>query len=137
MRRVTFTFIAFVLLTIAFLALTGNFPPQLGIGNPTAKEILDGNPNADILQIDGVVYANVSDVDRFKERNNEVGEKIGEVKKQTDRTWWYRDFFATKLPVGTEIFVTKDQSYSDGDTPSVIIAQSEGNSFMYLAYVEG
>ncbi len=45
------------LVVLAVLYLTGNFPPNYGsVGNPTAKEILKGNPDADILKLDGLIY---------------------------------------------------------------------------------
>lgn len=137
MRRITFALLSFIILTLGFLALTGKFPPELGIGNPTAKDILKNNPDADIVQLDGLVYANVTDIDRFQDRNYQIGEKIGEVAKQTNRTWFYRDFFSSKLPEGTEIYMTNQDTYTQGDAPSLIIAEHKGEALIYMAYREG
>ena len=99
--------------------------------NPTAKTILKENAQADILQIDHLIYIKATDQE-FLEKNNFIkGDKIGEIKKTTTSTLFFKDFCATKLPVGSEIFATNDH-----DTYTIIV-EIDGKQIVYTALVEG
>ncbi|MFS0861884.1 hypothetical protein [Fredinandcohnia sp. 179-A 10B2 NHS] len=75
----------------------------------TVRSVLKTNPEADILQLDnGKVYSNMSKLEWFQDmkKNFSKGEEIGEVKKQTTSHFWFKDFYATKLPKGTKVYST-------------------------------
>ena len=58
--------------------------------NPTAKEILNDNSDADIIKYDGLIYSRNSNI----ENDYSNGEKIGEIKKQTINTLWFGNLYA-------------------------------------------
>jgi len=100
-------------------------------GNPTSKSILKEDPQADILQIDQLIYIKASDQESLKKGDFIKEDKIGEIKKTTASTLFFKDFYATKLPVGSEIFATNDH-----DTYTIII-EIDGQQILYKALVEG
>lgn len=104
--------------------------------NPTAKEILDGNSDADIIKLDGLIYSKNTNPETKLENGYSKGDKIGEIKKKTTNTWWYRSLFASKLPKGTEVF-SADEDYKSGDAPFVILVEIDGKIIDYHALVEG
>lgn len=68
---------------MATLALTNTFPFNSGgIGNPTARDILKGNPDADILKLDGLIYSNVSDREWLDDHRYTKGEKLAKSKSR-------------------------------------------------------
>ncbi|RNA69831.1 hypothetical protein EBO34_07825 [Alteribacter keqinensis] len=102
-----------------------------GIGNPTAGDILSDNPNADILQWDGIVYSNVNDAEYVRELGHEPVEKLGEIERQSGSRWFFRDRSATHLPEGTNIFnVNKGGIY-------YLIGVADDEEIVYRALVEG
>ncbi len=122
---------------LAVLSLTGHFPPQVGTDNPSAKDILDGNADADILQLDGLVYSNVSNRDWISEREYTKGEKIGEIKKQTTNTWWFWNLYASKLPAGTAVYTANGEEYGKGDAPLNVMVKRNGEWEVYQSLREG
>lgn len=100
-------------------------------GNPTAKTILKEDPEADIFQYNQLIYINATDKVSVKNDNFIKEEKIGEIKKMTTSSAFFKDFYATKLPVGTEIFATNDH-----DTYTIIV-EIDGEQILYTALVEG
>ncbi|WP_181350303.1 hypothetical protein [Thalassobacillus sp. CUG 92003] len=139
MRKKVIIFISLALFIIVLAAFTlaGKFPLRSGPGNPTAHEILNNNPNADILKLDGVVYSNVSDRDWVERHDYNKNELIGEVKKQTNNTWWFRNYYASKLPKGTKIYSTNEGTYTKGDAPAFIIIEYDNALLIYQSLVEG
>lgn len=104
--------------------------------NPTAKKILDGNSDADIIKLDDLIYSRNTNPDRKPENGYSKGEKIGEIKEKTTNTWWFRNLYASKLPKGTEVFST-DEKYKSGDGQFVILVEIDGELIDYHALVEG
>jgi hypothetical protein len=100
-------------------------------GNPTSKTILKEDPQADILQINQLIYIKVADQGSLKNGDFIKEDKIGEIKKTTTSTLFFKDFYATKLPVGSEIFATNDH-----DTYTIIVV-IDGKQILYKALVEG
>ncbi|WP_226682902.1 hypothetical protein [Sutcliffiella horikoshii] len=104
------------------------------VDNPTANEILSENSDADIIQLEGLIYS------RYMDENSESdyvkGDKIGEILEQTTNTWWFRDLYASKLPKGTEIFST-EKGYIEEDLPIVILVEIDGELIEYHVLVEG
>jgi len=98
-------------------------------GNPTPKEILSENPQADIFQFNGIVYINASDVDWVMEQELKKGELVGEIKKVSSS--FFKDGTASILPVGTKLYNTKNLN---GD---IIIAEYKDKLIPYLGLYEG
>ncbi|MCM3758204.1 hypothetical protein M3197_12085 [Sporosarcina aquimarina] len=104
-------------------------------GNPTAKDILKGNKEVDIIKVGSLIYT---------KNNNSVTEstydlsklfKIGEIKKQTTSTLFFQDFYASQLPKGTEVFSTEE--YKLGRTPYVLVVINSDEYIEYYALIEG
>lgn len=137
LRIIIFIFLTLFLVVLAGLTVTGNFPPNLGIGNPTAKDILEGNSDADILKLDGIIYSNASDSEWIQDNEYTRGEEIGEVKKETTNTWWYRNLYASQLPKGTKVYTTNGKEYKKGDSPILVIVRINNELLVYQSLVEG
>lgn len=76
------------------------------------------------MQYDGLIYRQVSDLGIAFTK----GEKLGEIKKTTTAWFSFKDFYATQLLVGTELFATNTQ---------YIIAEVDGKQISYIALIEG
>ncbi|WP_107841002.1 hypothetical protein [Metasolibacillus meyeri] len=96
--------------------------------NPTAKSILKENPTADIIQYENLIYINAMNLEGIENLEFTKEEKIGEVKKTTTVSTGFKDFYATKLAVGTDIFSTNTQ---------IIIAELNGKQIPYIVLLEG
>ena len=92
--------------------------------NPTAKSVLKDDAQADILQYEGLIYQQVSDLDITFTK----GEILGEIKKTTTRWLGFKNLYATQLAVGTELFSTNTQ---------YMIAEVDGKQIPYIALIEG
>ncbi|MEA3318638.1 MAG: hypothetical protein U9Q88_01335 [Bacillota bacterium] len=101
------------------------------VENPTAKEVLSENSDADIIQLNGFIYSRT--IDEKNESGYVKGEKIGEIKEQSTSTWWFRDLYASKLSKGTEIFSTDVVA----DVPTVILVEIDGELVEYHVLIEG
>ncbi|MFG6147446.1 hypothetical protein [Halobacillus sp. B23F22_1] len=135
MKKKVILFIIAAVLAIVALAMI--FQSHESAGNPTAKEILSENPDADILKLDGLIYSNASDREWIEEDNYTKNEPIGEVKKQTTNTWWYQNLYASKLPKGTKIYSVNDKEYSKGDAPAFSMVEKDHKEVIYQSLVEG
>ncbi|MBR7553469.1 hypothetical protein ACFFJI_12165 [Allobacillus sp. GCM10007491] len=125
------------LISIVTLCLIGYFIyVNLGFGNPTAREILDDNPDADIIKLDNLIYVKNKQEDISSKYNIEHGEFIGEIKKRSTNKWWFRNLYASKLPKGTKLYTTDDQ-YEKGDAPFIILVEYNDEVLVYDALVEG
>ncbi|GAQ19861.1 AP-4 complex subunit beta-1-like [Oceanobacillus picturae] len=131
-------FIGIVLfVSFSYMALTNKFPSGYHADNPTAKEVLSNNPNADIFQLDNVVYSNASDREWINAKVYTKGEFIGEVKKRTTKTWWYQNFYASQLPAGTKIYSRDEEGYQEGDAPGMVLVEYNNELLVYQALIEG
>jgi hypothetical protein len=99
--------------------------------NPTAQSILKENSQADILQYNNLIYINATNLKSIKKSNFKKGEKIGEIIKNTTSSKNFKDFYATKLAIGTEIFSTNNK-----DTQT-LIAELNGKQILYTVLLEG
>ncbi|CAM5214192.1 hypothetical protein UACE39S_05479 [Ureibacillus acetophenoni] len=100
-------------------------------GNPTPEEILSNDPNADIFLIGDVVYINAEDIRWVKELELTIGDKSGEIKKNTTNSSEFESYTANKLPIGTVIYSPVEKS---GPIKIVIIDNKE---IRYLGMIEG
>jgi hypothetical protein len=62
--------------------------------------------------------------------------ELEKLRKKTKNTLWFRNFYASKLQKGTEIFST-NQEYIIGDAPFVILVELGGELIDYHALIEG
>jgi len=67
------------------------------IGNPTPEDILSDDKDADIFLMNGTVYTNAEDIDWVNEKELTTGEKVGEVKNQTEDGDEFDNFTATNI----------------------------------------
>ena len=104
------------------------------IGNPTAKEILRDEPDADILQYEGLIYQKIVD-DNFLPNIKDLVkyEELGEIKKTKDSYWGFNDLNASKLPVGTKVFSTNEGE----ETNYHLIIELDGEDIHYFVLLEG
>ncbi|MBW8350025.1 hypothetical protein K0H71_11260 [Bacillus sp. IITD106] len=100
------------------------------IGNPTAKQILLENKDADIFVLDGIVYTNGEDIEWVNEVKLTLGEEVGEIKKRTNNGGKFENYTASKLEVGTKIYKPVEK----GDIYLVIVDNKE---IRYLGLREG
>ncbi|MEC1180748.1 hypothetical protein P9B03_20045 [Metasolibacillus meyeri] len=112
-------FIVSLLFCLALISCSAGSPT-----NPTARSILKEDAQADILQYEGLIYSNAAHLDIAFTKC----EKLGEIKKTTTISSGFKDFYATQLTAGTEIFSTNTQ---------LIIAEVNGKQIPYLALIEG
>ncbi|WP_163579448.1 hypothetical protein [Gracilibacillus saliphilus] len=131
--RLTYFIAGSILFLIVILLVSAN---SSSISNPNARNILSENPDADIIQWDGMVYQNVTDRE-WLPTGYQIGEVIGEIVKQTDRQWFYRDRFATKLEKGTILYANESSDYQSSEFLSTILVEKDGQLLVYQALVEG
>jgi hypothetical protein len=129
-RRAIIRYLNLFLMLVFILLITGC--SSGATGNPTAKEILDDNSDADIIKLDGLIYSRSSNT----ENDYSKGAKIGEIKKKTTNTLWFGNLYASKLSKGTEVFSIKEE-YKSGDAPFVILVEKDGELLDYHALIEG
>lgn len=108
-----------------------------GGGKISAKEVLKGNPSADIFQYNGYIYNNVTELEWFgKEIEKEKLVKqnvLGEIKKQSTSGSGFKDYTATKLPEGTKIYLASENEKEDD--VGILIVELEGKNFYYMILV--
>lgn len=114
---------------LLFLVLVG-CAPAINT-NPTAKSILNEHSQADILQYNQLIYINATNLEWIKKVEYNKSEKIGEIVKTTNSPKNFKDFYATKLKSGTEIFSTNDHDIH------TIIVELDGQQLLYTVLLEG
>jgi len=99
--------------------------------NPTPLEVLKEHPNADIFLFKGVVYRNAEDIDWVKKLDLKQGEQLGEITAVYKDNVEFKQWMATKLPVGTKLYKT------DTAKGPFILVQTDTELVPYLGVVEG
>lgn len=129
-KRFVLYFIIFILLPIIYLS---GFGAADG-GRVTARDVLKQNTDADIIKYDGGIYSNMTEVDWFKKQNEKytIHHLIGEIKKQSTNNFLFTNLTATKLPVGTKVYSTNENSNS-----GILIVEYEGGNLYYMELLEG
>ncbi|QOR64866.1 hypothetical protein IM538_13510 [Cytobacillus suaedae] len=105
-------------------------------GRVTAKDVLRQNSDADIIQYNnGNVYSNVTSLEWFQdEKSKYTKEKfVGEIIKQTNSSFLFKDFYSTKLPVGTKVYSTDE----DVRLSYILIVEHDGEDLYYMRLLEG
>ncbi|MNH82780.1 hypothetical protein D3C87_652990 [compost metagenome] len=125
---------------IALLMLTGCNQPKVinserptfeSTHNPTAKEILDQNPSADIFQLNGTIYTNAINIEWVQQTEITIGESVGIIKRQYKDSLTFENEMSTKLPVGAKIFEPIKKS------GPILIVKLNGKEIKYLGLIEG
>lgn len=98
-------------------------------GNPDAEEILSMAPDANIFQYDDLIYE--TGIDWVEEKPLTKDKQVGEIKETRDKGINFKNGTANKLPVGSKIFTTKEES------KMFLLVESEGKILKYYALVEG
>lgn len=104
-------------------------------GRVTARDILKQNKDADIIQYAGSIYSNVTNLEWFQERKEQIvitkDYYLGEVQNQTNNSWIFKELSATKLPKGTKVYSRDEEA--DG----MLIVEYEGEILYYMELLEG
>lgn len=133
MKMITFI-LTMMLVFSACSPTVGNGGPQQTeiIGNATAEEILARDPDADIFQLNGIVYLNAHDIEWVQEEVLEAGEAVGIIEQEYDENLPFEDGMATELPVGTKIFETQPHK-----GPILVVKADDDTLVKYLGLIEG
>ncbi|MCM3618418.1 hypothetical protein M3936_12580 [Sutcliffiella horikoshii] len=103
-------------------------------GRVTARDVLKHNKDADIIEYDGKVFSNVTNLDWFKnDRENISFSKdnyVGKIQNQTTSSLLFNDLSATKLPKGTKI-------YSIEEDNGLLLVEFQGKELYYMELLEG
>ena len=75
-----------------------------------AAEILKENKNADILSHGDSIYMNAKHVEQTDNLDIKTGEKLFEIQFTYKKGEPFEDGMATKLPVGTEVYLPADKT---------------------------
>lgn len=94
----------------------------------TPEQLYSGNHSIDMFVYEDTAYVNASDVDWVKNETFERGKYIGKI-KNSEASKDFKNWDATVLPVGTEIF-------ESGHT-QILLVKLEEKLIPYLKYVEG
>ncbi|GAB4074300.1 hypothetical protein GCM10028778_18030 [Barrientosiimonas marina] len=81
--------------------------------------------------MDGTVYTNAEDIEWVNEEELNTGEKVGEIKNQTDDNGGFDNFTASKLPAGTEIYKSEEKN------GPIYIVKLNGKEIPYIGLLEG
>lgn len=104
-------------------------------GRVTARDVLKQNKDADIIQYEGSIYSNVTNLEWFEERKGQIlftkDYYVGEVQKQTNNSWMFKELSATKLPKGTKVYSREE------DVGGLLFVEYEGELLYYMELLEG
>ena len=104
-------------------------------GKVTAGDVLKQNKDADIIQYDGRIFSNVTNLKWFKNDSENIsfskGYFVGEIKKHTTSTLLFNDLSATKLPKGTKVYSVAEK---DG---GFLFVEYQGEELYYMELLEG
>ncbi|MEH7388806.1 hypothetical protein [Bacillus sp. JJ1474] len=78
--------------------------------------------------LDGYVYSNVKNIDWVKDTEYILGKQVGEIRKQTNKSFGFNDCAVNVLPVGTKIHETNSP---------IVVAVVNGEEIPYLKMIEG
>lgn len=118
--------IVFFAVTLIFLGCSNH--DQVTIDSINAAEVLEINPDADIFQLNGIIYeTNIDWVDQLTLTKDA---QMGKILINNETNTNFKDGTANKLPVGTIIFSVKERD-------DIVIVEVNGELKKYLAIVEG
>lgn len=127
MKRVSIYFSLIIAIIIIVVIIVSDHE---NVGNPTVREILKGNPEADLIKLDDLVYLPFNSKDS---EDYSKGNLIGE----TNKSWWYGNLYETQLPKSTKVYTTDDNEYKTGDAPFAIVIELNHELIVYQSLREG
>lgn len=98
--------------------------------NPNAEAVLQLDSEADIFQLDGVIYQ--TNIDWIDELTLTPGDEISVIKSQEQDATAFENNTANNLPVGTKIYEPKENI-----DENVLLVELDGEIVNYYAIVEG
>lgn len=98
--------------------------------NPTPKEILKENPDADIFLYRDTVAVNAKDIDWVKNLKLTKGEEIGQIIYKYKKGEKFKQGMATKLPIGSKVYKAEERI-------EVLLVEVDGKFIRYLLAIEG
>lgn len=98
--------------------------------NPNAEAVLQLDSEADIFQLDGVIYQ--TNIDWIDELTLTTGDEISVIKSQEQDATAFENNTANNLPVGTKIYEPKENI-----DENVLLVELDGEIVNYYAIVEG
>lgn len=98
--------------------------------NPTAEEVLQLDSEADIFQLDGVIYQ--TNIDWVDDLTLTKGKEVSVIKSQEQDATAFENNTANKLPGGTKIYKPKEKI-----DENVLLVELDGEFMNYYAIVEG
>ena len=104
-------------------------------GKVTAKDVIKQNSEADIIQLNGFIYSNMTELEWFQERKEKLTKHtlLGETQKQSTSRFGFKDWTATKLQVGTKIYSASE----NGSELDILIVEYDDKVFYYMKLLEG
>ncbi|MGB3260975.1 hypothetical protein [Paenisporosarcina sp.] len=104
-------------------------------GKITAKDVIKQNSEADIIQLNGFIYSNMTELEWFQERKEKLTKHtlLGETKKQSTSRFGFKDWTATKLQEGTKIYSASE----NGSELDILIVEYDDKVFYYMKLLEG
>lgn len=104
-------------------------------GKITAKDVIKQNSEADIIQVNGFIYSNITELKWFQERNEKLMKHtlLGETQKQSTSRFGFNVWTATKLRAGTKIY----SSSENGSELDILIVEFDDKVFYYMKLLEG
>ena len=93
----------------------------------TAKDVINQDSEADIIQLNGFIYSNMTELEWFQERKEKLTKHtlLGETQKQLTSRFGFEDWTATKLPVGTKIYSASE----NGSELDILIVEVDEKFF--------
>lgn len=127
--------IVFLIISIFMLSGCSSFQNNDNIEtheteNPNAEAVLQLDSEADIFQLDGVIYQ--TNIDWIDELTLTPGDEISVIKSQEQDATAFENNTANNLPVGTKIYEPKENI-----DENVLLVELDGEIVNYYAIVEG
>lgn len=116
--------ILFIMLIVGMLACVHNTAD-----NDNPEVLYQKDPDIDMLVYERTAYVNAANNEWVVALDLKKGQKVGEIKR-TNVTKNYKDFDATFLDKGTEI-------YSVSDRKDILLVNINNKLIPYLIFVEG
>lgn len=118
--------VLFIFFTLLFL-LSGC--STISSSNLSPETLLKDEPDADFFIMNSIIYVNAIDVEWVKEIPLKEGKFLGRI-NNTGVKSNFKDWDATKLDIGTEIYELATRN-------NIVIIKIDNNYMPYLKYVEG
>ncbi|KKO52668.1 hypothetical protein [Paenibacillus sp. DMB20] len=123
-------FVVIFLLTACAARPSNSQQLTVATHNPTAEEILQHEPDADIFMSGDIVYRNAKDTKWVQQEKIGSLKGIGEIQSRYDGRGSFENKMATKLPPDTKLFAASPSTL-------IIVAEVNGEQIRYLGLVEG